>query len=378
MGSTSSDEYYAYFGCNAARRSTNSGAETFYSANALSGTDAYLDIAGAAAWSDAGDDQTGGQAENSGRGPFLLTNTDHPGSAAFALVSDPQFACYLTGTAIATPTGDLPVEQLAIGGRVVTAAGPARAIKRIGRRCYAGRFLKANPDLLPIRLRAGCLGNGRPRRDLLVSPKHAMLLEGCLIAAEHLVNGASIQRAEPMSSIEYFDIELDAHDVILAEGAPSESFSADHRRGTVHDAREFDAVYPGAVLPGGSHAPRLEHGFALAAIRRRVAGPDRARAPAVALRGNVDGVGPGWVLGWAQNPERPEAPVALDILVDGVLAARTLADQFRLDLKRAGLGSGRHAFMVAIPGALAAASIEVRRCSDGAVLAFATALAEAA
>src|ERR1700689_4367979 len=53
--------------------------------------------------------------------------------------------------------------------------------------------------------------------------------------------------------------------------------------------------------------------------------------------------------GWAQNLDHPEAPVCLDILVDGVLVGQVLASCYREDLERAGIGSGRHSFEFTLP-----------------------------
>ena len=169
----------------------------------------------------------------------------------------------------------MPVEVLAIGDAVVTAGGDHRAIRWLGRRSYAGRFLAANPAVQPIRFRAGSLGAGPlgeplPRRDLLVSPKHAMFLDGVLVSAECLLNGRSIVRESGGARVDYVHVELESHDVILAEGAASESFIDDDSRGTFHNAHEFAARYPDGHGNDFDCAPRIESGYVLEAIRRRL------------------------------------------------------------------------------------------------------------
>ena len=181
-----------------------------------------------------------------------------------------QVACFCTGTRLATEAGDMPVEILAIGGTVVTASGEHRRIKWLGHRSYAGRFLATNPNVQPIRFRAGSLGDGLPRRDLLVSPDHAMLLDGLLVPARCLVNSTTIVRNR-VERVDYFHVELDTHDVLLAEGAASESFMDDDSRGVFHNAAEFAALYPDALRPDGFCARRVEQGPELEAIRRRLA-----------------------------------------------------------------------------------------------------------
>jgi hypothetical protein len=128
------------------------------------------------------------------------------------------------------------VEHLQIGDEVVLVRGGMASIRWIGRRSYAGRFLAANPNVRPIRFRAGSLGDGVPRRDLLVSPKHAMFLDGVLVPANCLVNGVTVVVDHISEQAKYFHVELDTHDVLLAEGAPSESFVDDDSRGMFHNA----------------------------------------------------------------------------------------------------------------------------------------------
>ena len=143
-----------------------------------------------------------------------------------------------------------------IGDEVMTMSGAVRPIKWIGRRSYGGRFVMGRKDILPICIKAGALDDNVPRRDLWISPHHAMYfkddLEGVLIEAKDLVNGVSIVQAERVDKVEYFHIELDTHDVIIAEGALSESFIDDDSRGMFHNAHEYRALYPG----GGDTASR--------------------------------------------------------------------------------------------------------------------------
>ena len=154
-------------------------------------------------------------------------------------------------------------------------SGETRPIKWIGRRSYRGRFVMGRKDILPICIKAGALDDNVPRRDLWISPHHAMYLEGVLIEAKDLVNGVSIVQAERVEKVEYFHIELDTHDVIIAEGALSESFIDDDSRGMFHNAHEYRALYPDAATTGA---------ILRAAAGRRLRGRGGAAAHCVARR----------------------------------------------------------------------------------------------
>jgi hypothetical protein len=132
--------------------------------------------------------------------------------------------CFLAGTAIATPGGARPVEHLAPGDRVTLAGGGTRPVVWIGHRRID---LARHPDpagLRPVRILAGAFADGIPARDLLLSPDHAVFIDGALIPVRLLRNGASIIEDASLSVITYFHVELDAHAILLAEGLPAESY----------------------------------------------------------------------------------------------------------------------------------------------------------
>ena len=288
-------------------------------------------------------------------------------------------ACYCAGTLVRTPCGNKRVEKLEIGDELMTASGAARPIKWIGRRSYLGRFVMGREDILPVCIKAGALADNVPRRDLWISPNHAMYfednLDGVLIEAKDLVNGVSIVQAERVDDVEYFHIELDTHDVLIAEGALSESFIDEDSRGMFHNAHEYRLLYPGAAAITRYCAPRLDEGYEVEAIRHGLAvraglelSEEAARVGK--LRGHVDRVTPQIIEGWAQNADHPEAPVCLDIYAGGRLIGQVLANRYREDLKHAGKGSGGHSFAFTPPAGVAFVpdAVDVRRALDGAAL----------
>jgi hypothetical protein len=287
-------------------------------------------------------------------------------------------ACYCPGTLIRTARGQKRIERLKIGDKVITASGAARPIKWIGRRSYAGRFVTGRKDILPVCIRLGALDENVPKRDLWISPHHAMYFKnengGVLIEAKDLVNGISIVQAERVEAVEYFHIELETHDVVLAEGALSESYLDDDNRMMFHNAPDYYALYPdGVTAPARYCSLRLDEGFEVETVRRRIA----ARAGLLraadgerigSLRGYIDEANAYRIVGWAQNVDHPDAPVCLDILANGQLIGQVLANRHRADLEQAGIGSGFHAFEFILPTGIDLATAEVRRSLDGVAL----------
>ncbi|KJZ16853.1 hypothetical protein TW80_17510 [Loktanella sp. S4079] len=142
--------------------------------------------------------------------------------------------CFARGTRIATPRGDVPIETLSAGDNIKTWSGQVYPIRWIGCRKVSEFEMLHSPKLRPIRVRAGALGSQLPKRDLLVSRQHRILVkskianrmfdtEEVLIPAIKLVEMAGIEIDNGIKSVDYFHILLDSHEILCADGAPAES-----------------------------------------------------------------------------------------------------------------------------------------------------------
>jgi hypothetical protein len=182
--------------------------------------------------------------------------------------------CFAAGTLIRTPKGDLAVETLKPGDLVVTASGAARPVKWIGHRDIDFRLGPELHSARPIRIAADAFGPDRPSQDLYLSPGHSICVDivgEMFVPIGYLVNGATIARAES-DTISYWHVELDSHDVLLANNLPAESYLAMGNRGSFEEMR---GLLP-AILDGGdrTHAdfcrPVLTEGPVLEFVRQRL------------------------------------------------------------------------------------------------------------
>lgn len=157
---------------------------------------------------------------------FTYTISDGLGNSDVGFVKINSIPCFVAGTAILTPTGEVAVESLQPGDLVMTHDDGPQPLRWIGRRVVA-----AEGDFAPIRIRANTFG---PHRDLMLSPLHRVLIRDSLaellfgetevlVAAKDLVNDRSV-RSIPGGQVEYVHLLFDRHQVVFSEGLATESF----------------------------------------------------------------------------------------------------------------------------------------------------------
>lgn len=175
----------------------------------------------------------GGGNNESGTVEFLDAGGATVGTLSFTNI-ERVIPCFTPGALIATDLGEVRVEALKVGDRVLTRDNGYQAIRWIGRRELTAAELQAQPEFQPVRIRRGALGLNLPERDLTVSPQHRMLMTGSraellfgetevLVAAAHLEGRHGVER-QAVVAVSYLHILFDQHEIIRANGAWTESY----------------------------------------------------------------------------------------------------------------------------------------------------------
>jgi hypothetical protein len=155
--------------------------------------------------------------------------------------------CYVAGTHILTGAGEVMIENLHLGDRILARFGrdaEPLPVLWVGRRRIDLQSHPRPEVVAPIRIRRHAVADDVPHRDLLVSPDHGILIDGKLICARQLVNGATILRDMRRTVVEYYHIELAAHAILLAEGLPAESYIDTGNRGFFENADAPMILHP--------------------------------------------------------------------------------------------------------------------------------------
>ncbi|MBP0483557.1 Hint domain-containing protein [Sagittula salina] len=143
--------------------------------------------------------------------------------------------CFTPGTRIATERGAVDAAHIAVGDRVLTRDNGYQPVRWVGQKRLTGHQIAAEPALCPILIRAGALGRGAPDRDLLVSAQHRVVMTGAaiellfgedevLVAAQHLAGRPGIEQITPKEGVTYVHFMFDRHELVLSDGAWTESF----------------------------------------------------------------------------------------------------------------------------------------------------------
>ncbi|MTE01014.1 hypothetical protein GIY56_11980 [Paracoccus sp. YIM 132242] len=177
--------------------------------------------------------------------------------------------CFVRGTLITTDCGDVPIENLKSGCKVLTQDNGFQELVLTMSRIIGANELRKNAKLYPIRITAGALGSGLPKRDLVVSRQHRMAVKSdivrrmfgsatALVAAIRLTELPGVHVENAVESVEYFHLVFKRHEVIFAEGAPTESFLMNFEtQKTLSKAQreEFVSLFPEVREIGSSGTP---------------------------------------------------------------------------------------------------------------------------
>ncbi|MEJ0017951.1 MAG: Hint domain-containing protein [Acetobacteraceae bacterium] len=176
-----------------------------------------------------------------------MPNTGEPidvnASADNTIEGNQVVACFTRATRIATPDGDIAVEDLREGDLVRTLAGRAAPVQWIGHRHVDCRRHAAPTKVQPVRIAAHAFADNQPARDLFLSPDHSIHVDDVLIPVRYLINGTTIVQMD-VDTVGYFHVELDRHDVLLAEGLPTESYLDTGDRGSFANGGGAVALHP--------------------------------------------------------------------------------------------------------------------------------------
>ncbi len=209
------------------------------------------------------------------------------------------FPCFSGAAMIATETGERPAREIRVGDRIPTRDNGVQIVRYVASRHLTQDQLHQNPDLTPIRIAAGALGDGLPRRDLVVSPQHALLVQSqtaelltgeseVLVRAKWLLILPGVDYILPEDGIDYVHFLFDRHEIVFAEGSQTESLFLGDRTIETFDTEaetELRAIFCTLDLDGQHNVtvrlvPDGRTQTALAGQLRRTGQPAaRARPP---------------------------------------------------------------------------------------------------
>lgn len=152
--------------------------------------------------------------------------------------------CFCSGTRILTARGEVPVERILEGDQLWTLDAGWMPVLWVGRQAVSAPQIARRPNLLPVTIRPGALGN---QRRLRVSQQHAFLVENRLVRAKHLAEfcGGQVARISPHpQDLTYHHLLTPRHSLIQAEGAWTESLYPGTYASGMLTRAELQTVWP--------------------------------------------------------------------------------------------------------------------------------------
>lgn len=188
--------------------------------------------------------------------------------------AEPVNPCFAEGTLILTPHGEVKVETLKVGDKVITPEGEEVEIVWIGQRTLNLTTMHRPESVRPVIIEPGAIAEGVPNRRLRLSPDHALYIDGGLVPAKALINWTNIRQDQQATQVTYYHIELPQHGVLFANGTAVESFLDTGHRGVFDNAESSVIALPAAMQArreAESFAPLCTQGPQLEALRSRIA-----------------------------------------------------------------------------------------------------------
>jgi V8-like Glu-specific endopeptidase len=186
-------------------------------------------------------------------------------------VAQDNAPCFAVGTRLATIRGEVAIEDVRVGDVLSVHGGRTAPVIWTGHRRVCCARHPRPEDVWPVRVRPHAFAQEKPRRDLRLSPDHAVFARGALIPVRYLVNGATIVH-EPVAEVTYWHVELPRHDIIFAEGLATESYLDTGNRAAFTGGRavHLHPDFARRVWQSEGCATLLTEGPSVIALRRRL------------------------------------------------------------------------------------------------------------
>jgi Hint domain-containing protein len=214
---------------------------------------------------------------------YFAEDPGNPGSGEQVVTTVHDFigiVCFTPGTLILTPSGSVAIEMLEAGDRIITRDHGVQPIRWIGASTISAGYMTARPNLRPVLIRKGALGNDLPQQDMRVSRQHRILVRdwraevmfgaegGVLVPAFSLCNDTDVVQEHPTGNVTYIHMAFDDHEVVYADGVEAESFYPAERMVSGLSSAQQEELF--------ELFPELQQGdgFAYDSVRQQVRGSE--------------------------------------------------------------------------------------------------------